>query len=109
MDQYVWSDGFPVLYTDWAKNPIMNDTAARCVVADTARDGGWTSSDCQLTYPFVCKFTSSKIESELFKYSCDQLSEKYVTVWYYEYMIFNEYIGETCSIINGITDAFELN
>lgn len=54
--QYRWSDDWPTIYTNWAKNePNTNQTDYNCVRLSAIKDGSWYSELCTEKRPYVCK------------------------------------------------------
>ncbi|XP_018012021.1 macrophage mannose receptor 1 [Hyalella azteca] len=61
-DQYLWVDGFPVLYTNWGpREPNVSNTDNRCVMISSTADGTWYSRPCDQLQPFVCKHSEGFI------------------------------------------------
>lgn len=52
---YSWTDGWPVLYTNWdAGQPVGGQG---CVIVNTT--GKWIETNCSNTYPTICKVSSA--------------------------------------------------
>ena len=55
---YVWSDGSPVKYTNWAVGAPLPGflKVPGCVVINPSRQGGnWSNRQCSSNKPYVCK------------------------------------------------------
>ena len=61
---FIWSDGWPVEYINWAKDfnanneAVISNKACAYVESDT---GTWNVSDCNDQRSFICKITKDSI------------------------------------------------
>ncbi|XP_042869527.1 macrophage mannose receptor 1-like isoform X1 [Penaeus japonicus] len=55
-EQFRWSDDWPTIYTNWAKNePNSSYTDHNCVRLSATQEGSWFSELCSEKKPYVCK------------------------------------------------------
>ncbi|KAK4312213.1 hypothetical protein Pmani_016336 [Petrolisthes manimaculis] len=55
---FKWSDGWPVVYSNWGKDqPTVNVTDANCVSL-SGEDGMWYNMKCDDIRPFICKYSN---------------------------------------------------
>ncbi|ROT63827.1 putative macrophage mannose receptor 1-like [Penaeus vannamei] len=63
--QYRWSDDWPTIYTNWAKNePNTNQTDYNCVRLSAIKDGSWYSELCTEKRPYVCKHKDGRLQAQ---------------------------------------------
>lgn len=67
---YMWTDGWPVFFTQWGPGEPTNIKDEGCVSMHASRmfHGTWNDTKCDLEKPYICKKTSgtSSIRIELF-------------------------------------------
>ena len=52
---YMWSDNWPVMYTNWDQGQPVRGSDGGCVMFNNS--GRWRDTDCKNSYPFICKIT----------------------------------------------------
>lgn len=59
-DSYIWSDGWPVFFTEWGPGEPSNIPDEGCVSMHASRafHGTWNDTKCSLAKPYICKTTS---------------------------------------------------
>ena len=71
--EYLWIDGFNVLYTNWGENEPSMEDGGGCVALHV--DGTWKDDLCANIYGYVCKSTTGGafVVARLsnLKYLCD--------------------------------------
>ncbi|KAM8872531.1 uncharacterized protein ACB058_004460 isoform 1-T1 [Synchiropus picturatus] len=58
-DSYMWSDGWPVFFTNWGPGEPSNIKGEGCVSMHASRflHGTWNDTDCDQAKAFVCKIS----------------------------------------------------
>lgn len=73
---YMWTDGWPVFFTQWGPGEPTNIKDEGCVSMHASRmfHGTWNDTKCDLEKPYICKKTSGtssiRIELFFFLYNC---------------------------------------
>ncbi|XP_005917437.1 macrophage mannose receptor 1 [Haplochromis burtoni] len=59
---YMWTDGWPVFFTQWGPGEPTNIKDEGCVSMHASRmfHGTWNDTKCDLEKPYICKKTSEK-------------------------------------------------
>lgn len=59
-DGYMWTDGWPVFFTQWGPGEPTNVEGEGCVSMHGARafHGTWNDTGCDLAKPYICKISS---------------------------------------------------
>lgn len=57
---YMWTDGWPVFFTQWGPGEPTNVEDEGCVVMHGSRyfHGTWNDTKCDIAKPYVCKISS---------------------------------------------------
>ena len=60
-EQFVWSDKYPVLYTNWVANEtLLSNFSGLCVKLSVSDTGRWVSENCLQELPYTCKYIESE-------------------------------------------------
>lgn len=57
---YMWTDGWPVFFTQWGPGEPSNIKDEGCVTMHGSRafHGTWNDTGCNLMKPYICKISS---------------------------------------------------
>ena len=55
---YEWTDGWPVLYTNWGQDEPDNGTGRGCVAMNDK--GRWNNTKCDRQQRYMCKTTTGE-------------------------------------------------
>lgn len=57
---YMWTDGWPVFFTQWGPGEPSNIEGEGCVSMHGSRifHGTWNDTKCDVSKPYICKISS---------------------------------------------------
>ncbi|XP_045124558.1 macrophage mannose receptor 1-like [Portunus trituberculatus] len=60
-DKYEWSDGWPMIYSNWGYQEPVGDPLKRSCVIMNMTEGSWYTKPCDQSYTFTCKYTNETV------------------------------------------------